>query len=151
MLKQLILSGFISASTLLIWASSVQAQRCQDNVYLPYGSGLYVSNCNFPQRGGVFQNTQWEVAIYPWEETYFYKGRNRQTGDSLFLGNVDVSGTKQRMHFTFRNGNYRYIVTIRPSDPNVIRLEVYQGSRALLNQLLYKVGDSQAAYRRMQQ
>lgn len=135
--------------TSVVWAQTAQAeQRCRSITIGDYG---YPSNtCLFPGGGGVFQNAGWEISILHYEEDYhIYYGRDRRTGNSLQLDISEISGTTTRSQYIARNGQYRYVVTIQPLDPNVIRLEVYQGQRVLLNQLLYKIGDSGDASRRM--
>ncbi|WP_143596818.1 hypothetical protein [Synechococcus sp. BDU 130192] len=148
MLKKILYASLIVVISLPVFAKPSQASSCQlfDNGYSLF------TNCEFPtNRGGVFRNGEWQVSIARWNQgeafDYMYKGENLRTGDSLSLNNVDLSGTTTRSKYIFRNGNYRYIVTVRPSDPNTIRLEVYQGGQVLLNQLLYRVGSVDDAYR----
>lgn len=138
MFKKLFLAGLISTSTLSVWTLPVKAAPCRDIAQYPY------TNCAFPGSGGGFyENSDWEVGILHYEEGWhLYKGRDKRTGNSLSLDTSEIIGTTNRRQYVFRNGNYRYIVTVQPSDPNVIRLEVYQGSRVLLNQLLYRTGNA---------
>lgn len=138
-IKKIFFTAFSAVSLVLSSTLSVHAERCHNNEYL-YGYGVYVSNCDFPQGGGIFQNDAWEVVVLSYEAELSYRGKNRNTGASIILNKAIVSGTKERSQFIFRNGDVRYIVTIRPSDPNVIRLEVYQGNQILLNQLLSRIG-----------
>ncbi|MEB3225222.1 MAG: hypothetical protein VKJ86_05395 [Synechococcus sp.] len=148
MLKKTLCAVLFAFSTIPVLGLPAQASSCRffDNGY------SLSSNCEFPNRGGVFRNGEWEISIARAQSEgfgYMYKGRNRRTGDSLFLETSEVIGTTSRMQYIFRNGNYRYTVTIRPSEPNVIRLEVYQGNRVLLNQLLSCVGNLESAYQRI--
>lgn len=146
MLKKLIFTSLALCSFFLIEMLPAKAGNCRS--IMEYGSPS--NTCTFPSGGGVFQNKEWEVAILHYEEEYYiYKGRNRLTGDSLRLDISAISGTTERSKYIFRNGNYKYVVTIQPSDPNVIRLEVSQGQRVLLNQLLYRTGNSGAAHDRI--
>ena len=145
MLRKLLFAMLLSTSTLPISALPARAEYCEI-FYDQYGER---SNCPFPSKGGIFQNAEWEVTIAPNLSDgfeYEYKGLNREKGDSIRLGlSNEIFGTTQRRQFIFHNDNYRYIVTIRPSEPNIIRLEVHQGSKVILNQLLYKVGGPDAA------
>lgn len=148
MIKKLLFISSISVFTLTASMLSAEASTCR----LYEGQYSLFTNCEFPtNKGGVFSNGEWQVSIARWNQgeafDYMYKGRNLRTGDSLFLDNVQLAGTTERSQYIFRNGNYRYIVTVRPSDPNTIRLEVYQGGRVLLNQLLYRTGSVDDAYR----
>ncbi|MGB2923672.1 MAG: hypothetical protein WBB82_00045 [Limnothrix sp.] len=148
MLKKLLCVSLLAASTFSTWILPAQAGNCRF-----YDNGYSVSsNCEFPSKGGVFQNDEWEISIARIQSEgfgYIYKSRGRTTGNSLSLETSEVTGTTTRSQYIFRNGNYRYIVTIQPSDPSVIRLEVHQGNRVLLNQLLYRVGNVDNAYQRI--
>lgn len=148
MFKKILYASMLAVLALPLLERSSQASTCRlfDNGY------TLSSNCEFPtNKGGVFSNGEWQVSIARWNQggafDYMYKGKNLRTGSSLSLNNVEITGTTARSQYIFRNGIYRYIVTVRPSDPNTIRLEVYQGSRLLLNQLLYRIGSVDAAYR----
>ena len=145
MLKRVFYVALIASSISPIWALPARAEKCVEfAVQVDDGIWSQYTNCSFPDRGGVFQNNFWEISIaHAGGETahYIYKGRNRKNGSSLQLTQSSFQGTTERSQYVFRNGNYKYIVTIRPSDPNTIRLEVYQGSRVILNQLLNRVGD----------
>ncbi|WP_024547120.1 hypothetical protein [Picosynechococcus sp. NKBG15041c] len=147
MLKKLLYAAAIGASVVTLFTPSARAERCA--IYTEgYSSTYETSNCYFPNGGGVFQNGTWEVSIAPVGGDgvgYWYKGRNRQNGSFLRLEGNEIQGITERRRYVFRNGDYSYIVTIRPSEPNTIRLEVYQGSTVILNQLLSRVGDLQAA------
>lgn len=148
MSKKILYAALLAISTISVWNLPAQASNCRffDNGY------SLSSNCEFPNRGGVFQNSEWEISIARSQTEgfgYMYRGRNRRTGSTLFLETSEVIGTTSRSQYIFRNGNYRYVVTIRPSEPSVIRLEVYQGNRVLLNQLLNRVGGLDSAYQRI--
>lgn len=94
-----------------------------------------INNC--PILNGTFSNSNWLVNIGQWEPAaYFYEGKNLQNGQSIKLIDFDVRGTVNRPQYGFKNGNTFYLVTFRPSDPNTIRVEIYQGSRRIFNQLL---------------
>lgn len=126
--------------------SPLKAEPCKV-IHPKYGATT--TNCLFPGGGGIFRNDRWEVAIANYEEDYFiYRGRDLRTGNSLQLSSSQIIGTTERASYVFRNGIYSYTVTIQPSDPNVIRLEVSQYKNELLNVLLYRVGNANDAFSR---
>ncbi|MEM9925405.1 MAG: hypothetical protein AAF915_16905 [Cyanobacteria bacterium P01_D01_bin.50] len=73
---------------------------------------------------------------------YTYEAQNRKTGDNLTLKDPGISGNEQRYTYTFKNGDYKYIVAYQPADAEYIRLTVVnpQG-RTILNRLMEKVGN----------
>jgi len=85
----------------------------------------------------TFTDSEWLVAINGDGNDLSYYGVNLTTRDSLTLRGATVSTNSQRQVYTWNNGNYRYQVAWRPSDPQVIRLQVFNGRRELLNRLLY--------------
>ena len=86
---------------------------------------------------GTFSNEDWQVHVSAWEPAaYRYKGTNRRDGSSIELIDFDVIGTTSRPQYRFTNGNITYVVTFQYSDPDTIRLEVYQNDRVILNQML---------------
>ncbi|MDY6783840.1 MAG: hypothetical protein SW833_15070 [Cyanobacteriota bacterium] len=104
--------------------------------YIGYG---YEEINNCPILNGTFSNSDWQVEVTKWEPAdYRYRGTNLKNGDSIELFDFDVAGTTNRPQYRFHNGNATYVVTFRYSDPDTIRLEVYQGNRRILNQLLYR-------------
>ena len=97
-----------------------------------------VNNC--PPINGVFQNEQWRVEFGHWEPTAFlYRGTNRQNGDFIELINDELQGTTDHPEYIFRKGDMLYSVAFRPTEPNTIRLQVFQGDRRILNQLLTRI------------
>ncbi|KAF3888129.1 MULTISPECIES: hypothetical protein [Nostocales] len=71
---------------------------------------------------------------------YTYSGQNIKQGSDLTLKNPEMSGNNQSYTYTFKNNNYKYIITYQPSDKKHIRLTVVnpQGS-TILNKLMAKV------------
>ena len=96
-----------------------------------------VNNC--PLARGTYSNADWEVFVSAWEPgLYIFKGKNKKTGASVQVYDLDVRGTTSRPQYYFNNKEVSYVVTFQPADPGVIRLEVLRGRRHLLNQLLYQ-------------
>ena len=61
-----------------------------------------------------------------------------KTGSSLLLSGATVTGNNQRRVYNWRNGPSRYQVVWQPSDPNVIRVQVFAANgKEILNRLLY--------------
>jgi|ERR687886_2638824 hypothetical protein len=89
--------------------------------------------------GGTFADGEWQVVIGKNGDDFSYYGVNLKTGDRITLRGATVSGNSQRQIYTWTNGNVRYQVVWQPSDPEVIRLQVFDGTgRELLNRLLYQ-------------
>jgi hypothetical protein len=87
---------------------------------------------------GTFMDDTWSVALWFENNSYFYQGKNMKTGASLMLSGATTSGNNQRRVFTWRNGPSRYQVVWQPSDPNVIRVQVFSpNGKEILNRLLY--------------
>ncbi|AFZ19497.1 hypothetical protein [Allocoleopsis franciscana] len=96
-----------------------------------------VAQANAPL--GVYRNGEWLVNIGYDNNTFSYYGENLRTGDSLALRGARVSGNNQRRIYTWRNGDFRYQVAWQPTDPGVIRVQVFNGrGRETLNRLLYR-------------
>ncbi len=86
----------------------------------------------------IDEESQSQVIIRYDGNALSYYGNNRK-GDSIRLRGATVSGNSQRHIYTWTNGDFRYQVAWQPSDPEVIRLQVFDGSgRELLNRLLYQ-------------
>ncbi|GAB4175773.1 MAG: hypothetical protein Fur006_06450 [Coleofasciculaceae cyanobacterium] len=86
----------------------------------------------------AFTDNEWLVAIGQNGDDFSYYGVNLRTRSSLTLRGARVSANSQRQVYTWNNGDYRYQVAWQPSDPQVIRLQVFNGRKELLNRLLYK-------------
>ncbi|WP_413161577.1 hypothetical protein ACL6C3_23475 [Capilliphycus salinus ALCB114379] len=100
---------------------------------------------DFPAPEGAFidKSGQWVVKLNLDEfGAYTYEAQNRKTGNSLTLKKYTISGNKQRYTYTFKNGDYKYIIAYRPNDSQYIRLTVIdpEGDE-ILNRLMEKVGN----------
>lgn len=67
-----------------------------------------------------------------------YYGVNLKTRDSLPLRGGTVSGNSQREVYSWNNSDYRYQLAWQPSDPQFIRLQVFNGREELLNRILHQ-------------
>lgn len=91
---------------------------------------------------GTFQDSIWAVNVSYANNTITYYGENKRTGDNIYLSGATVGGNAQRRVYTWQNGNYRYQVAWRPSDPDYIRVQVIDGrGRQVLNRLLNRNWD----------
>jgi hypothetical protein len=91
---------------------------------------------------GTFMDDTWSVSLSFKNNSYFYSGKNMKTGSSLLLSGATTSGNNQRRVFTWRNGPNRYQVVWQPSDPSVIRVQVFApNGKEILNRLLSKNAD----------
>jgi hypothetical protein len=91
------------------------------------------------QNAATFTDDEWRVTIGYDGNDFSYYGENRITGDSIRLRGATVSGNSQRRILNWTNGDFLYQVAFQPRDPQVIRLQVFDGSgRAVLNRLLYQ-------------
>lgn len=100
-----------------------------------------INNCPLTVRG-TFGNRKWRVSITMWEPAaYLYVGLNRSNGSSISLMDFDVAGTTSRPQYQFTNKDVTYVVSFQYSDPDTIRLQVYQNNEVLLNELLYRESD----------
>lgn len=88
---------------------------------------------------GTFQSSSWYVNISYSNNTLVYYGEEKGTSNWIQLSGASVSGSSDRRVYTWDNGGYLYQVAWRPSDPNVIRVQVFTPSgREILNQLMYR-------------
>ena len=86
----------------------------------------------------AFTDNEWLVAIGQNGDDFSYYGVNLRTRNSLTLRGARVSANSQRQVYTWNNGDYRYQVAWQPSEPQIIRLQVFDGrGREVLNRLLY--------------
>lgn len=148
-LSPLLLSLLTTASIIGHTASAQAEQPCRaytrDTNDMGYGYEE-INNCPFIKYG-TFQNRDWEVFVGAWEPAaYIYRGKNRHDGRSVDLMDFDVSGTTRRPQYSFHNKNVTYRVTYQAADPDTIRLEVFQNSNRILNQLLSRTS-SEFRYR----
>ena len=87
---------------------------------------------------GTYTDSVWQVTIDKNRDDFSYYGVNLRTGDSLTLRGAKVSGNSQRHIYTWTNGDFRYQVAWQPSEPQIIRLQVFdERGREVLNRLLY--------------
>jgi len=90
-------------------------------------------------RRAAYTDGEWLVAIGKNGDDFNYYGVNLETRDSITIRGAIVSANSQRQVYAWYNGDYRYQVAWQPSDPQVIRLQVFEGrDRELLNRLLYR-------------
>jgi hypothetical protein len=104
-------------------------------------SSQAVAATRFNYPSGVFRNEiqGWEVQLYFQNNAYHYQGTNLRNGSNISLIGATTSGTQQRQIYTWRNSQYRYQITWRPSDSGVVRLQVFSNKgRQVLNCLLYE-------------
>ncbi len=88
---------------------------------------------------GTFSNSNWQASFGAWEPAYYILYvKNKQDGTKINLTGFDVIGTtsKPQYRFTDEERNMTYIVTFRYSDPDTIRLEIYQNNQSICNELL---------------
>ncbi|MEB3180771.1 MAG: hypothetical protein VKL59_17345 [Nostocaceae cyanobacterium] len=88
---------------------------------------------------GTFSNSKWRASFGAWEPAYYILNvTNRQNGSRINVTGFNVQGTTNRpqYRFTDEDRGLTYVVTFRYSDPNTIRLEIYQNNRAIANELL---------------
>lgn len=96
-----------------------------------------VNNCPLSNIEGTFVNENWRVSIYSWEPAaYRYVGISRYDGSRISIIDFDVAGTTSRPQYRFTNKDVTYVVSFQYSDPDTIRLQVYQNGQVLLNELL---------------
>ncbi|MCC5896956.1 MAG: hypothetical protein JJU32_03430 [Phormidium sp. BM_Day4_Bin.17] len=85
---------------------------------------------------GSFRDSQWDVSLFMDRGQYYYRGQARGSRDYLQLRDVEFAGTNDRRVYRWYNANYTYQVVWRPTDPNFIRLQVFENNVELLNRLL---------------
>ena len=86
----------------------------------------------------AFTDDEWLVAIDQNGNDLTYYGVNLKTRDSLSLRGGAISGNSQREVYNWNNGDYRYQLAFQPSDPQAIRLQVFNEREELLNRLLHQ-------------
>lgn len=75
-----------------------------------------------------------------YNNTLTYYGENKRNRSNIHLQGAAVGGNAQRRIYTWRNGDIRYQVAWRPSEPHTIRVQVFNGrGQEILNQLLTRV------------
>ena len=159
MLKKILLATAISISTTILWASSARAEKCA--IYtegLPSIMTYAYSNCPFPNGGGIFQNDleKIHIAHLGGDSPHYRFGLRVPSGRYFVLVGFDIRGTTDRRQYFFNspyqlNDPYTHIVTIRPSNPNIIRVEMYEGNKLISNKLFYRIGSSEQAERALEE
>lgn len=95
-----------------------------------------INNCPLSITG-TFANQNWRVYLSKWEPAaYRYVGVSRYDGSRISIIDFDVAGTTRRPQYRFTNKDVTYVVSFQYSDPDTIRLQVYQNGQVLLNELL---------------
>lgn len=100
-------------------------------------SSQAVAGSRFYYPTGQFDDGEWQVNLSAKEGQYSYAARNLNTGDSLTLYDATTSGNRERQVYTWSNYEFLYQIAWRPSNPEVIRLQVISPSgKVILNRLL---------------
>lgn len=96
---------------------------------------------------GLFKDNDWNVRLEHKNGIYTYFAQNVHSGNSLRLNVSEAGGSPERYTYTFRNGDYRYIIAYRPYDPDLIRLQAIDSQgRVTLNRLLTKASNPGLVY-----
>lgn len=89
---------------------------------------------------GMYGDGTWMVTINYSQNALNYEGKNMRTGNSLKLRGARFGGNSDRRVYTWINGDVQYQVAWQPGEPEVIRLQVFDGEgRETLNRLLYQM------------
>ena len=139
---------FLSLSLSLAAKAEELNQPCQADLDTSNGIDEEENNCpitvgDFSIRG-TFANSNWQASFWAWEPAYYILYvKNQQDGSTINLTGFDVMGTTSRpqYRFTAPDQNITYVVTFRYSDPDMIRLEIYQNNRVIVNELLARESD----------
>lgn len=97
---------------------------------------LLTINTPKSQEFPAFSDGEWLVTFKENGNDLIYYGANVQTKADIVLRNVTIQGNQQRRVFSWNNGDYTYQVAYQPSDPDFLRLQVFEGSELLLDRLL---------------
>jgi hypothetical protein len=88
---------------------------------------------------GDFSDGNWMITLYYDNNVRHYHGWNLKTGDTISLSGGTVSGDSRRWVYSWLNDDYIYEVSWRPSDPNIIRLQVFDpNGKTIVNRLMTK-------------
>lgn len=97
-----------------------------------------IAQATFPV--GTFEDAQWSITLDYYNNALSYFGMNKRTNQTLDLRGAKTAGTPQRRLYIWINGDTTYQITWQPSDPNTVRLQVFDGrKREVLNRLLHRV------------
>lgn len=122
------------ASSLCFNSSTMAVSPHSQGDSQPINSSL-LSQSSFPS--GVFSDNTWVITLGYYNNSHYYEGYNRNTGDSIYLSGATIGGNHQRRIYTWNNSGYRYQVAWQPADPDLIRLQVYHpNGNVILNRLL---------------
>lgn len=134
---------FFLSKSFAVGGITSKDQPCQ--AYLDTSRGIddEKNNCpitveNFSIRG-TFSNSNWQASFWAYEPAYYILHvKNKPNGNIINLTGFNVTGTTSRPQYRFTDSerNVNYIITFQYSDPNTIRLEIYQNNRAIANELL---------------
>ncbi len=147
-LISIVLATACTLSLSLSVAADEPNQPCQ--AYLDTSNGVDDETNNCPitvgefSIQGTFANSNWQISFLVWEPAYYILyTKNQQNGSKVTLTGFDVMGTTNRPQYRFidRDRNITYVVTFRYSDPNTLRLEIYQNNRTIVNELLARESD----------
>jgi hypothetical protein len=85
----------------------------------------------------TYSNYDWLITVRKRGGDYIYTGINQQNGNKIVLYGCNVSRSRDRVVYRWRNKGTVYQVSWRPSDSAFARLQVYSPSgRTLLNTLV---------------
>ena len=123
-------------------------ELCQARLDTSGGNDNEINNCpivlgEFSIRG-TFANSNWQTSFWAWEPGYYILHVKNQQDDKIInLTGFNVLGTNRRpqYRFTDRNQALTYIVTFQYTNSNIIRLEIYEGDRLIVNELLPRESD----------
>jgi hypothetical protein len=127
-------------------ARADQADRaCRASLDTSKGIDDEVNNCpitvgQFSIRG-TFSNPNWRASFWAWEPAYYILYvESKKGGTKINLTGFNVAGTTGRPEYRFVDGDRKltYVVSFRYSEPNAIRLEIYQNNRAIVNEVLVR-------------
>ena len=108
-----------------------------------------INNC--PLLTGIFASEEWTIKLSYWEPgAYVLKGINRFNGKKINAMGFQVRGTVERPQYPFSEGRTEtlYLVTFQRADPNTIRLEIFEDTVPVYNQLLHKTSSNNRFFER---
>jgi len=95
-----------------------------------------------PTGSFIDNNGEWEITLWFENGTYQYYGENYYSGDTLSLSGARQTRNSNpgRREYIWDNGAYEYLVAWQPSDPDFVRLQVFDpNGREILNRLMERV------------
>jgi hypothetical protein len=142
--KSIVLTTIGTLTLSLSLSCSARAEEsCRAYMDSSRGVDDEINNCpitkdNFSLRG-TFANSNWQASFWAYEPAYYILHvKNNRDGSTINLTGFNVKGTIERPQYQFTDEvkNITYIVTFQYTDPDTIRLEMYQNDRAFVNELL---------------